>query len=293
MESQDSSTGAVNCSGSLSLDLPPGVGSRGGPADADRRRGLYGAAGRRRQRQCRCLCATPTRSSRRLRPWRASTSRQPRCQPSAGERHRDGESAKRRRSTSPADAGRRVGQQPQRGRASTPAGARPSFDCAKARTKGEIAVCSDAGLAALDRNMAAQYRRAIAEASPEEQARCCGGPATASSPIATAARAARASATPMSAECARSATSWKGAGAPARIGAIVLFRLACLCAHAAQHSRSRTARSGSGGSVDRQGKTWNRRSISSTGASRNSPSFSCGKSPPRALRLRAAAHSQR
>ena len=30
MESQDSATGAVNCSGSLSLDLPPGVAVVGG-----------------------------------------------------------------------------------------------------------------------------------------------------------------------------------------------------------------------------------------------------------------------
>jgi uncharacterized protein len=48
--------------------------------------------------------------------------------------------------------------------------ARPSFDCGNAQTKGELAVCADAGLAALDRNMAAQYGRAMANASPEEQA---------------------------------------------------------------------------------------------------------------------------
>ena len=46
----------------------------------------------------------------------------------------------------------------------------PSFDCADARTKGEIAVCSDSGLAALDRNMAAQYGRAMARASPDQAA---------------------------------------------------------------------------------------------------------------------------
>jgi hypothetical protein len=51
-----------------------------------------------------------------------------------------------------------------------PIGARPSFDCAGARSKGEIAVCSDAGLATLDRNMAAQYGRSMANASPEQQA---------------------------------------------------------------------------------------------------------------------------
>jgi hypothetical protein len=51
-----------------------------------------------------------------------------------------------------------------------PAVARPSFDCTRARTKGEIAVCSNAGLAALDRNMAAQYSRSMAAATAEQQA---------------------------------------------------------------------------------------------------------------------------
>ena len=50
------------------------------------------------------------------------------------------------------------------------ASARPSFDCARARTRGEQAVCADPGLAALDRQMAAQYGRAIAGVSPDRQA---------------------------------------------------------------------------------------------------------------------------
>jgi uncharacterized protein len=49
-------------------------------------------------------------------------------------------------------------------------GEHPSFNCAKARTRGEIAVCSNAGLAALDRNMAAQYGSAVSEATPEQRA---------------------------------------------------------------------------------------------------------------------------
>ena len=47
--------------------------------------------------------------------------------------------------------------------------ARPSFDCANAQSRGEMAVCSDAGLAALDRSMTAQYRRALALAPPDVQ----------------------------------------------------------------------------------------------------------------------------
>ena len=49
------------------------------------------------------------------------------------------------------------------------ASARPSFNCRYARTRGEIAVCSDGGLAALDRQMAAQYYRAISAASPRQR----------------------------------------------------------------------------------------------------------------------------
>lgn len=48
--------------------------------------------------------------------------------------------------------------------------ARPSFNCRFARTRGEIAVCRDQGLAALDRQMAAQYGRAAAGAGSRQQA---------------------------------------------------------------------------------------------------------------------------
>lgn len=49
------------------------------------------------------------------------------------------------------------------------ASARPSFNCRHARTRGEIAVCSDGGLAALDRQMATQYYRAVSAASPRQR----------------------------------------------------------------------------------------------------------------------------
>ena len=47
--------------------------------------------------------------------------------------------------------------------------ARPSFNCRYARTRGEIAICKDAGLAALDRQMASQYYRAIASANATQR----------------------------------------------------------------------------------------------------------------------------
>ena len=51
-----------------------------------------------------------------------------------------------------------------------PVRARPSFNCDDATTRGEIAVCENPDLAALDRTMAAQYRRAVAGASPAQRA---------------------------------------------------------------------------------------------------------------------------
>jgi hypothetical protein len=48
--------------------------------------------------------------------------------------------------------------------------ANPSFNCGDARTFGERAVCSDDGLASLDRQMASQYSRASSAASPDQRA---------------------------------------------------------------------------------------------------------------------------
>lgn len=50
------------------------------------------------------------------------------------------------------------------------ASARPSFNCANARTRGEIAVCNDAGLAALDRQMAGFYFRSLREGNATQRA---------------------------------------------------------------------------------------------------------------------------
>ena len=48
--------------------------------------------------------------------------------------------------------------------------ASPSFNCANARSSGEVAVCNDAGLAALDRRMAAQFTSAMSDANAEQRA---------------------------------------------------------------------------------------------------------------------------
>lgn len=48
--------------------------------------------------------------------------------------------------------------------------ARPSFNCARARTRGEIAVCNSSELASLDRQMASFYGSAYRSADPEARA---------------------------------------------------------------------------------------------------------------------------
>ena len=52
---------------------------------------------------------------------------------------------------------------------SSPTVANPSFDCDRARTRGEIAVCRDPGLAALDRQMAAQFNAAARQGTPAQR----------------------------------------------------------------------------------------------------------------------------
>ncbi|MBA2771684.1 MAG: hypothetical protein H0U34_06680 [Sphingomonas sp.] len=47
--------------------------------------------------------------------------------------------------------------------------ARPSFNCGSARTRGEVAVCNDSGLAALDRQMASQFNGALRRADPQQR----------------------------------------------------------------------------------------------------------------------------
>ena len=50
-----------------------------------------------------------------------------------------------------------------------PARAGPSFNCARASTPSEDVVCQDSGLAALDVNMSAQYRRSLGAATPVQR----------------------------------------------------------------------------------------------------------------------------
>jgi hypothetical protein len=157
MESENGSTGAVNCSGSLSLDLPPGVAVVGGrrtlTSDVDYtvQPAADGSGTVVLLRNADAIVtplATLSRTAQRL-PMEIVTN----------------EAAPSEVEALPAPEAPPSPRAPE----IRPA-VRPSFDCAKARSRGEIAICSDAGLAALDRNMAAQYARSMALATPEQQA---------------------------------------------------------------------------------------------------------------------------
>jgi uncharacterized protein YecT (DUF1311 family) len=160
LESEDKDTGGVNCSGSLSLDLPPGVAVVGGrhtlmsDVDYTMQPAADGSGNVVLLRNADAIIAPL-----------ATLARVGQAAPAA-----------------PAEANAVAPQQPQTtapisqpappptaAPAPPPSAGRPSFDCSRARTRGEAAVCSDAGLSALDRNMAAQYIRSMSGASPEQQ----------------------------------------------------------------------------------------------------------------------------
>ena len=167
MESQDNSNGAVNCSGSLSLDLPPGVGIVGGrqrlTADVDYTVQPAPDASDN---------VVVLRNSDSIVGSLATLERVNQPSPTApGPVQSAPADTNETVSTQPEATSSQPVQQPQPGPARGQASSigHPSFDCAKAHSKGQIAVCSNAGLAALDRNMAAQYATAMSTASPSQK----------------------------------------------------------------------------------------------------------------------------
>ena len=170
MENQDNSTGAINCSGSLSLDLPPGVAIVGGrrtlTSDVDYtvQPAADGSGNVVLLRNADAIIAPLATLARINEP----VSPAPPPQPAAPVETR-GATPQQPQAMTPQQEPKSQ-QEPKPAAPPASSGTHPSFDCAKARTRGEIAVCSNAGLAALDRNMAAQYDRAIGDATPEQRA---------------------------------------------------------------------------------------------------------------------------
>jgi uncharacterized protein YecT (DUF1311 family) len=153
LASEDQATGAIGCTGSLTLDLPPGVAVVGGrrTLTADIGYTLQGAADGNGQ------VLTLTNADSIVTPLAtlARTGGRPLdpLAPAPTDPLAPGVELP------PATEGPPLGSPPPVAEAPP---ASPSFNCAAARTRGEIAVCRNAGLAALDRQMAAQYRQAVA-----------------------------------------------------------------------------------------------------------------------------------
>jgi hypothetical protein len=163
MESENGSTGGVNCSGSLSLDLPPGVAVVGGrrtlmsDIDYTLQPAADGSGNVVLLRNTDAIIAPLATLAR----TEAPAPQQPApAAPDANVAVPD---------QAQPDAGQSQSANKQTGPSTNYPG-RPSYDCNQAQTKSEIAVCSDSGLAALDVNMTGQYRRALSSASPEERA---------------------------------------------------------------------------------------------------------------------------
>jgi hypothetical protein len=158
MESEDTSTGAVNCSGSLSLDLPPGVVAVGGrttlmsDVDYTVQPAADGSGNVVLLKNADAIIAPLATLARTSQPAAQSTENEVAPEESDNQSEPATEA--------PPSAPPQAAQQPS---------ARPSFDCANAHTRGEAAVCSDSGLAALDRNMAAEYGQAFSVASPDQR----------------------------------------------------------------------------------------------------------------------------
>jgi hypothetical protein len=161
MESADQSTGAVNCSGSLSLDLPPGVAAVGGrrtlSSDVDYtiQKAADGSGNVVLLRNADAIIAPLATLAR--------TGQQP-----AAAQPEENQAAPEVQDQQPSPAPVEPAPAAPQAEPQT-SSVRPSFSCATARTRGEIAVCSDGGLAAIDRNLAAEYGHALAVATPDER----------------------------------------------------------------------------------------------------------------------------
>ena len=156
-ENEDTSTGAVNCSGSLSLDLPPGVAVVGGrrslmsDVDYSVRAGTSGSAELTVLKNADSI-VTPLATLMRVRETETG---------SAANATGNEETAQANLAV-PEDQGPASA-------ASATSGSSPSFDCAAASSRGEQVTCSDPRLVSLDRQMAGQYSRALAGASPAQR----------------------------------------------------------------------------------------------------------------------------
>ncbi len=169
LRSHDEDVGTVTCAGTLALDLPPGVAVVGG------RRTLTANIGYAIQPAAdgsgdvltlsnADAIITPLATLARVgtpagEPLIPGAPTDPALPPLTDEPPPPAQGP-------PAPPPQSAGPPPQ---APPPTTANPSFNCRSARTRGEIAVCGDSGLAALDRQMAAQFNTAMAQGDSRQR----------------------------------------------------------------------------------------------------------------------------
>ncbi|QIK77550.1 hypothetical protein G7077_00050 [Sphingomonas piscis] len=174
MEREDEDRGSVYCSGQLALDLPPGVAVVGGrrtlvaEVDYELQRSADGAGDVLTLHKADAI-VTPLATLARTASPQTSPSSDPLSNSADPTYDGPGEATPDPLAPVPVAPPPPVAR-PQQPSASQPtATTRPSFNCANARTRGERAVCSSSDLASLDRQMASQFGRAIADATPGER----------------------------------------------------------------------------------------------------------------------------
>ena len=190
--SADEAAGPIRCSGTLAIDLPPGV------VSADGQRTVGGDIGYTVQSaassgqpavalsnanaivvalaslqgsqnaQAGELAASTDGEDRASPAPAAQPARRPSSSPppapNPAPRRAEREPAPRRAAPAPAP-------EPRAAPAPQPtATASPSFNCRNARARSEIAVCRNAALASLDRQMASQFYSARSRATPQQRA---------------------------------------------------------------------------------------------------------------------------
>jgi hypothetical protein len=167
LRSHDEDVGTITCAGSLALDLPPGVAVVGG------RRTLTANIGYAIQPAADGSgdVLTLSNADAIITPL-ATLARvgTPAGEPLTNEAAAD--SALPPLTAEPAPPTQRPPTPPQPqdvGPPPPPATASPSFNCRFARSRGEIAVCGDPGLASLDRQMAAQFNTAMAQGDSRQR----------------------------------------------------------------------------------------------------------------------------
>ena len=165
----DEELGTIRCTGRLSLDLPPGVAVVGGrrtlSADIDYvLQPAADATGDVVMLEGIDPITIPLATLART----GETAQLPPAPPTAADRSMPG--TLEPLEPQPPSQAEPVEPPPVTAPPTAPtASARPSFNCRYARSRSEIAVCTDGGLAALDRQMASQYYRAVSRADASQR----------------------------------------------------------------------------------------------------------------------------